>query len=130
MLAVILVVGFFVTVRGLLSILAIILVLGGVNYVLASKSEVTFRGAIFNWPLVIVAGFVTLLSVLLRQPPAPYSPNLAKGAFSELRLEGFQQVRGAQRGSGLVQATPTPVCRGFLLPTLAPGPPASSARPP
>ena len=42
MLAVILVVGFFVTVRELLSILAIILVLGGVYYILTPKSEVTF----------------------------------------------------------------------------------------
>ena len=60
----ILVLGFFVTVRGLLSILAIILVLGGIYYVFAPKNKVTFRGAIFNWPLVIVAGFWTLWFVL------------------------------------------------------------------
>ena len=65
MLAVIVVLGFFVTVRGLLLILAIILVLGGVYYVLAPKSEVTFRGASVNRPLVLVAGFVTLLFILL-----------------------------------------------------------------
>lgn len=64
MLAVILVLGFFVTVRGLLSILAIILVLGGIYYVFASKGGVTLRGAIFNWPLVVVAGFWTLWFIL------------------------------------------------------------------
>jgi hypothetical protein len=57
MLAVILVLGFFVTMRGLLSILAITLCLGGIYYV-------TFRGAIFNWPLVIVVGLWTLWFIL------------------------------------------------------------------
>ena len=57
------VLGFFATVRGLISILAIILVLGGIYYVLARG--ITLRGAIFNWPLVGVAGFVTLLFILL-----------------------------------------------------------------
>ena len=65
MLAVILVLGFFVTMQGLLSILAIILCLGGIYYAIARKGGVTFRGAIFNWPLVIVAGFVSLLFILL-----------------------------------------------------------------
>ncbi len=59
------VLGFFANVRGLISILTIILVLGGIYYVFASKGGVTFRGAVFNWPLVIVAGFVTLLFILL-----------------------------------------------------------------
>lgn len=60
----VLVLGFFVTVRGLLSILAIILVLGGIYYVFAPKSKATFRGAIFNWPLVIVLGLWTLWFIL------------------------------------------------------------------
>jgi hypothetical protein len=62
MLAVILVLGFFVTMRGLLSILAITLFLGGIYYV--TFRGVTFRGAIFNWPLVIVVGFWTLWFIL------------------------------------------------------------------
>ena len=43
-----------------LSILAIVLCLGGFYYVTARKGGVTF-----NWPLVIVLGFVTLLYTLL-----------------------------------------------------------------
>ena len=65
MLAVILVLGFFVTMQGLLSILAIILCLGGIYYAIARTGGVTLRGAIFNWPLVIVLGFVTLRYILL-----------------------------------------------------------------
>jgi len=42
----------------------LILFLGGVYYVTARKEGVTFRGAIFNWPLVIVAGIVAFLSLL------------------------------------------------------------------
>jgi hypothetical protein len=38
--------------------------LGGVYYITAYKKGVTFREAIFNWPLVIVAGIVAFLSLL------------------------------------------------------------------
>jgi hypothetical protein len=43
---------------------AILLILGGVHYVFARKQGVTFREAIFNWPLVIVTSIVAFLSFL------------------------------------------------------------------
>ena len=64
MLVVFLVLGFVVTMEGLLSITAIILFIGGVYYVTARKKGVTLRIAIFNWPLVILAGIVTFLYAL------------------------------------------------------------------
>jgi hypothetical protein len=64
MMAVILVLGFFVTMEGLLSILAIILCLGGIYYAIARTGGITFRRAIFNWPLVVVAGLWTLWFIL------------------------------------------------------------------
>ena len=42
----------------------LVLLLGGVYYVTARKDSVTFREAIFNWPLVILAGIVAFLSFL------------------------------------------------------------------
>lgn len=41
-----------------------VLLFGGVYYVMARKDGVTFREAIFNWPLVIVAAIVAFLSLL------------------------------------------------------------------
>lgn len=49
---------------GLLSIVAIILFIGGVYYVTARKKGVTLSEAIFNWPLVFLAGVVTFLALL------------------------------------------------------------------
>jgi hypothetical protein len=42
----------------------LVLLVGGVYYVMARKDGVTFREAIFNWPLVILAGIVAFLSLL------------------------------------------------------------------
>ncbi len=50
--------------QGLLSIAALILFIGGIYYVTARKNGVTFREAIFNWPLVIAAGAITSLYLL------------------------------------------------------------------
>ena len=47
-----------------LSLVALLLLLGGVYYVTARKDGVTFREAIFNWPLVIVAGLIAFLYLL------------------------------------------------------------------
>jgi hypothetical protein len=47
-----------------LAVAALILLLGGVYYVTARKEGVTFREAVFNWPLVILAGIVAFLSLL------------------------------------------------------------------
>jgi hypothetical protein len=41
-----------------------VLLFGGVYYVTARKQGVTLREAIFNWPLVILAGIVAFLSLL------------------------------------------------------------------
>ena len=48
---------------GTLPVAALILLLGGVYYATARKGGVTFREAVFNWPLVIVAGIVAFLSL-------------------------------------------------------------------
>ncbi len=42
----------------------IILVLGGIYYATGRKQGVTFREAVFNWPMVILAGLLTLPSLL------------------------------------------------------------------
>jgi hypothetical protein len=42
----------------------LILMVGGVYYVTARKNGVTFREAIFNWPLVALAGIATFLNFL------------------------------------------------------------------
>jgi hypothetical protein len=42
----------------------LILLFGGVYYVMARKDGVTFSEAIFNWPLVIVASIVAFVSLL------------------------------------------------------------------
>ena len=47
-----------------LAVAALILLLGGVYYITARKEGVTFREAVFNWPLVILAGIVAFLSLL------------------------------------------------------------------
>ena len=45
----------------LFSVAALILLIGGVYYAIARKDGLTFREAIFNWPLVIVAGVAAVL---------------------------------------------------------------------
>jgi len=47
-----------------LNLAVLILLLGGVYYVTARKEGVTFREAVFNWPLVILAGGVVFLLLL------------------------------------------------------------------
>lgn len=47
-----------------LAVATLILLLAGVYYVTARKDGVTFREAVFNWPLVILAGIGALLSLL------------------------------------------------------------------
>jgi len=47
-----------------LAVAVLILLLGGVYYITARKEGVTFREAVFNWPLVILAGIVAFLSLL------------------------------------------------------------------
>jgi len=42
----------------------LVLLFGGVYYVMARKDGVTFHEAIFNWPLVILAGIVAFLILL------------------------------------------------------------------
>ena len=43
---------------------AVILLFGGVYYVTGRKDGVTFREAIFNWPMVILEGVVAFVSLL------------------------------------------------------------------
>jgi hypothetical protein len=43
---------------------AIIVALGGVYHLTNRKRGVTFREAVFNWPLVIVAAIITFVSLL------------------------------------------------------------------
>jgi hypothetical protein len=47
-----------------LAAILLVLVVGGVYYVTARKQEVTFREAVFNWPLVILAGLFAFSSLL------------------------------------------------------------------
>jgi hypothetical protein len=47
-----------------LAVAVLILLLGGVYHVTARKEAVTFREAVFNWPLVILAGMVAFLSLI------------------------------------------------------------------
>jgi len=42
----------------------LVLLFGGVYYLTSYKKGVTFREAIFNWPLVILAGIVAFLILL------------------------------------------------------------------
>jgi hypothetical protein len=43
---------------------AIVLVVGAIYYVIARKRGVTFRKAVFNWPMVILAGLAASGSLL------------------------------------------------------------------
>lgn len=45
----------------MLVVAALLLLIGGVYYVTSRKDGVTFREAIFNWPLVILVGIVVFL---------------------------------------------------------------------
>jgi hypothetical protein len=47
-----------------LAVAVLILLLGEVYYVTSRKDGVTFREAVFNWPLVILAGIVAFLSLI------------------------------------------------------------------
>jgi hypothetical protein len=47
-----------------LVVAAVLLLLSGVYYITARKVGDTFRDAVFNWPLVIVAAIVAFLSLL------------------------------------------------------------------
>jgi hypothetical protein len=43
---------------------ALILLLGGVYYAIARKDGVTFRGAVFNWPMVSTAVGIAVVFLL------------------------------------------------------------------
>jgi hypothetical protein len=47
-----------------LLLVALILLLGGVYYAIARKDGVTFREAVFNWPMVSTAGGITVVFLL------------------------------------------------------------------
>ena len=57
-------VGMAPAIVAVLVVAALILLLGGVYYATGRKQRVTFREAVFNWPLVIVAAIVTFLFLL------------------------------------------------------------------
>ena len=57
-------VGMAPAIVAVLVVAALILLLGGVYYATGRKQGVTFREAVFNWPLVIVAAIVTFLFLL------------------------------------------------------------------
>jgi hypothetical protein len=48
----------------MLAVAVLILLPGGIHYVSARTEGATFRESIFNWPLVILAGIVALLSLI------------------------------------------------------------------
>ena len=47
-----------------LLLVALILLLGGVYYAIARKNGVTFREAVFNWPMVSTAGGIAVVFLL------------------------------------------------------------------
>jgi hypothetical protein len=47
-----------------LLLVALILLLGGVYYAIARKDGVTFREAVFNWPMVSTAGGIAIVFLL------------------------------------------------------------------
>ena len=47
-----------------LLLVALILLLGGVYYAIARKNGVTFREAVFNWPMVSMAGGIAVVFLL------------------------------------------------------------------
>lgn len=57
-------VGMAIPILLLPALTALLLLVGGVYYVTARKDGVTFREAIFNWPLMILASSITLLTIL------------------------------------------------------------------
>jgi len=52
------------TINAALAITAILLVVGAIYYATARKRGVTFREAVFNWPMVILAGLLASGSLL------------------------------------------------------------------
>jgi len=52
------------TINATLATAAIILVVGAIYYATARKRGVTFRDAVFNWPMVILAGLLASGSLL------------------------------------------------------------------
>ena len=52
------------TINAALAITAILLVVGAIYYATARKRGVTFREAVFNWPMVILAGLAASGSLL------------------------------------------------------------------
>jgi hypothetical protein len=56
--------GIYYAIASMLVVAVLLLLIGGVYYVTARKKGVTFREAIFNWPMVIVAIFVAFSGFL------------------------------------------------------------------
>ena len=61
-------------ISALLVTAAIILVVGAIYYAISRKRGVTFREAVFNWPMVILAGLAASGS-FLRQSTTLYAPD-------------------------------------------------------
>jgi len=56
--------GLGIALNAVIATAVIILVVGAIYYVIARKRGVTFRGAVFNWPMVILAGLAASGSLL------------------------------------------------------------------
>jgi len=56
--------GLGIALNSVIATAVIILVLGAIYYVVARKRGVTFREAVFNWPMVILAGLAASGSLL------------------------------------------------------------------
>ena len=56
--------GIYNAIASVMVVAVLVLLIGGVYYVTARKKGVTFREAIFNWPMVIVASFVAFSGFL------------------------------------------------------------------
>jgi hypothetical protein len=56
--------GMALAISALIATAAIILVVGAIYYAISRKRGVTFREAVFNWPMVILAGLATSGSFL------------------------------------------------------------------
>jgi len=56
--------GMALAISALIATAAIILVVGAIYYAISRKRGVTFREAVFNWPMVILAGLAASGSFL------------------------------------------------------------------
>jgi hypothetical protein len=56
--------GLAIALNSVIATVLIILVVGAIYYAIARKRGVTFRNAVFNWPMVILAGLAASGSIL------------------------------------------------------------------